>query len=1840
MSDEPRSSSSTPSSGGRAAAWEPPSPEELQRLLPKYEIKSLLGRGGMGAVYKGTQKSLDRPVAIKILSAELDEREQGFAERFKNEAKAMGQLNHPGLVAVHDFGVAEGGLLYIAMEFVAGTDVSRMIARQGRLPPDHAMAITAHVCDALAYAHGKGIIHRDIKPANIMVGYDGVVKVADFGLAKMTQSKNSGLTQSGMAMGTLHYMAPEALTLGGSVDHRADIYAVGVMLYQMLTGKLPQGMFDPPSQQVTGLDPRYDDIVKKAIRDDREVRYQTVLELRADLDAILTAPVARVEAPETGEQAAAPAALPTQARPQRTASQTAPRQQHAAVAQPGKKSSALLVTGTLAALGVIGAAMVMLGGSGDEKTPTPAAAAAPAQELPAVKPVAAPAAPKSWPTGPNYRSAGKFRAWSAAPNDPAVDLSPLMKVSDVKQIHMHDRGWVVLRENGTTVANALGANGLKGIRRICPGFAASFALIDDKGKLLQYGVNATDTTRQPPPGMGPVKDAYLAPFFHVALQEDGKLVVWGKGFDGVNEKGNPEWKVKPALPAGRKAVAISVSDLSLAVEMDDGHLLAWHIDRGALKVPPEFGPRKTSSFAVNRNYLLAVPKDGGPTLSWPLDNAKPAVRLPDDMRAAGLVQTGREMLAVDGKGRPFVTDSFISAVPAVRDVVAAIPKVTPEHIAAHLQVAPPFNPRLIWFEEDGAESSPPVVAGWPEDGPFFRKVGRFKAWQSEPFTPPQLEQLKRLKDIQDVRQVYLAAAFWVVLRQNGDTLTSHRPETMERKNIARICPGALGFYGLIQQDGSFESMVPDMDKFPDRKPPPGQKAQDVFLAPGGNFLLTPEGGITVWGRSFDGVNQPPENSEWKEKPALPKGRKAVAVSHSEFHLACQLENRALMLWSPAGAVSLPSALAVQPFRAFATTDTQLFGILDNGLPVMWKSGEPQYKAVPGLLKADSVHEAGNKTAYFLTPEGVPHVLAETTSDVGILDPVLPFIRGAKAGLISIRVNHDGKLRKTHAAMLWFDGSPPPVSVAAATSTSSTAVMPAPSPALKPRAPEQVPDYVTRVANYQKARHAQLADLTGKYRNALATARDEAKKTGVLADVTELDAAIMRADALVAEIEKNRASTVVKPLATLPPLGSHVPQRLKDLRAIFDRELPKLESTLVTALDQSLAVVQADLVKASEIETAKALETRRKEILAAFPKPVAEPVPQPKPAVVATPPPASVESVITSTPAAPSARRPVVQGRLKAWWKVPPAGAGPLGPLKQWTNANTRQTYSGTLADLTDCVAVLCHNQKQSFHVLRANGDVVEVVTNSHNLAGNDDFSAVTINPTPGSLFTRFGENRDKCHVLDDQGRMAIVWRGLRSDAVPVAKDVADAAVEHDCALARLRDGSLVWWGRNYQNDALNKKWLQPPKEARQGVVAITQSRYVAAVLSQSGQVFAWGASGSESVSTKAVNVRDVVAVEREVYALTQSGDVIIACSSDRRLKGDVVMTDVAWIKPAGTALLAGQKDGTIVTDMVTAKLEPAIPAMLQLAKGLPPEAVDMHILHSESVEIIGPAGLVWIEPVIAASPPAQGSPPSSQAEVPITKPATKASSSLSQATKDAPFVNSLGMKFVPVPGTKVLMCIHETRRQDYEVYAAEKAGVNPEWKTPTYKHMPLSTAGDHPVVMVNRFDTLAFCDWLTAREGVRHRLPTDREWSQAAGLDGKESEKGTPYSLSLENKHLRYWGNEWPPKKNYLGNYSDQTYKEVFPKANAVGGGYTDGHAFTSPVMSFPANNLGFHDLDGNVMERCQDFFDDPAGPKELARGSYWAAWNPGQLLISHRQTGGIEKRTTHCGFRVVIELP
>ncbi len=278
-----------PSAG--AGRWTPPAPEELAALLPQYEIESLLGHGGMGAVYKGRQAALDRPVAIKLLPAELAGDAQ-FIARFQREARTLARLQHPGIVAVHDFGQTSEGHLYFVMEFVDGTDLHRILHASGGLNPAQTLELISQVCDALHYAHAKGVIHRDIKPGNILVTTDSRAKLADFGLARPIKDESAMLTGTNVVMGTAAYMAPEQQE--GHADQRADIYALGVMLYEMLCGQRPSGAFDPPSHRVQ-VDVRLDQVVIKAMQQQPERRYQQVSEMKTDVDRIRTSPMQKAE---------------------------------------------------------------------------------------------------------------------------------------------------------------------------------------------------------------------------------------------------------------------------------------------------------------------------------------------------------------------------------------------------------------------------------------------------------------------------------------------------------------------------------------------------------------------------------------------------------------------------------------------------------------------------------------------------------------------------------------------------------------------------------------------------------------------------------------------------------------------------------------------------------------------------------------------------------------------------------------------------------------------------------------------------------------------------------------------------------------------------------------------------------------------------------------------------------------------------------------------------------------------------------------------------------------------------------------------------------------------------------------------------------------------------------------------------------------------------------------------------------------------------------------------------------------------------------------------------------
>jgi predicted Ser/Thr protein kinase len=309
--------STAPGSGkGAQVGFVAPGVHEIAQLFPQLEILDLIGRGGMGAVYKARQPGLDRLVALKILPPQAGP-DPGFAERFTREARALAKLNHPNIVAVFDFGrvrlpeaatsAAVGSatatspayLHYFIMEYVDGANL-RQIEQAGKLSSREALQIIPQICEALQFAHDEGIVHRDIKPENVLVDKKGRVKIADFGLAKLLgiRAGDTRLTGARDVMGTPHYMAPEQVERPQTVDHRADIYSLGVVFYEMLTGELPLGRFEPPSSRARGMqiDVRLDEVVLHALEKQPERRYQHASEVKTDIENI-TGPAGKQAAP-------------------------------------------------------------------------------------------------------------------------------------------------------------------------------------------------------------------------------------------------------------------------------------------------------------------------------------------------------------------------------------------------------------------------------------------------------------------------------------------------------------------------------------------------------------------------------------------------------------------------------------------------------------------------------------------------------------------------------------------------------------------------------------------------------------------------------------------------------------------------------------------------------------------------------------------------------------------------------------------------------------------------------------------------------------------------------------------------------------------------------------------------------------------------------------------------------------------------------------------------------------------------------------------------------------------------------------------------------------------------------------------------------------------------------------------------------------------------------------------------------------------------------------------------------------------------------------------------------
>ena len=258
-----------------------PSLETLAAAFPDLEIQAFIGQGGMGSVYKVYQPALDRTAALKILSPELSS-DPAFEERFAREARVMGKLQHANIVTIFESG-EKGGYFYLLMEYIDGVNL-RQAMQTGRFTPAEALAVVPGICDALQAAHAEGIWHRDIKPENILLDKNGAIKIVDFGIARLVgdPQRNFTLTMSGHALGSTAYMAPEQHEKPHDVDHRADIYSLGVVIYELLTGELPLGRFPSPGEK-SDINARIDEIVLKTLEKERDLRQQSATEVKTDL---------------------------------------------------------------------------------------------------------------------------------------------------------------------------------------------------------------------------------------------------------------------------------------------------------------------------------------------------------------------------------------------------------------------------------------------------------------------------------------------------------------------------------------------------------------------------------------------------------------------------------------------------------------------------------------------------------------------------------------------------------------------------------------------------------------------------------------------------------------------------------------------------------------------------------------------------------------------------------------------------------------------------------------------------------------------------------------------------------------------------------------------------------------------------------------------------------------------------------------------------------------------------------------------------------------------------------------------------------------------------------------------------------------------------------------------------------------------------------------------------------------------------------------------------------------------------------------------------------------------
>lgn len=544
-----------------------PSIEDLRPHFPQLEILHLLGSGGMGAVFKASQPRLNRFVALKVLCCP-PEQEEAFSVRFETEAQLLAGFSHPNIVSLYEFGEIDKGpeeapLFYFLMEYVEGSDLEDKF-RNKEVSVTESLAIMAKVCDALSYAHEKGVVHRDIKPANLLLSSSEIVKVSDFGIARILSRDETGgigLTLTGSTLGTPFYMAPEILDGHGKADHRSDIYSVGVVLHQLLTGERPSGLLELPSKR--NRLPRFlDRLISPALARDPGQRISTAAAFAAKTRKALK-------------------------RYQRT--------------KKLRKFVPQLLR-MIAVAGVMGATLFLLKNWSDTLTH-----ATTSLESTSV-------------ASPSFESAapGSLVAMGTFSSGEEIDLSPAEPFSDFTEVFLGTGEWIALRSNGETISLS-GEADRRNISRICRGINDHLTLISRAGFPEIFsefeGPSPLNTMIPEAASKSRVRELLADKHRATALLEDGSVIVWGEAYD--SHETIPQWiRIRGEWKRHPKEALQNVVSIGMGLSWDgtvtgDGRIWIWG-KNGLLSEDclPDYQGNFSRLFALESDQIEAQLKDG------------------------------------------------------------------------------------------------------------------------------------------------------------------------------------------------------------------------------------------------------------------------------------------------------------------------------------------------------------------------------------------------------------------------------------------------------------------------------------------------------------------------------------------------------------------------------------------------------------------------------------------------------------------------------------------------------------------------------------------------------------------------------------------------------------------------------------------------------------------------------------------------------------------------------------------------------------------------------------------------------------------------------------------------------------------------------------------------------------------------------------------------------------------------------------------------------------------------------------------------------------------------------